>query len=214
MTDVQPHELYDFFVANRDRLADWKWLAGELRPQCRNLRRGWDGDILQAVQEPTELAPFLVQLSKLEIQSYLEIGLFRGGLFFIVDSYLRACVPGFERSVGYDRENNVAGWREYKRRWPSTGLRIKPSEQMTLGDECFHLSMVDGDHSRSAVGRDFEKVRHNSRFVAFHDIAARKDNVGDLWRSLQADFPIRWEFVRWLKRRKCRMGIGLIKLHK
>jgi SAM-dependent methyltransferase len=208
--DVNPVDLLDFFRANKDKLHSPFWLARAIAPQCRNLRRGWAGGSLHMGQDPGEFAQWLIFLSRQNCKSYLEIGCWAGASLFMVDSFLRATVPGFTRSVGVDiTTKRLRKWDDYKARYPETEFRICNSENLDLGSERFDAAFIDADHSEAAVLRDYERVRNNTEIIGFHDILLPVSTVGPAWEKIKAG-KRSIEFVTCTERERWMKGIGVL----
>lgn len=201
--------MYDRFVENRGRLADPQWLAEFLRPHCKLRRLGWRGTRLRIVQDPVEFAQFLILMASRGVRSYLEIGTSSGGSFYTADSYLRAAVPGYDRSVGYDRIDKVRDWEKYKLKFPSVEFRNVNSGRMNLRAEKFDAAFIDARHVERWVLQDFEKVRRNCPLVGFHDIVLTGSTVGDAWLKIKQRRRA-WEFVNMATPAEGRCGIGVV----
>jgi predicted O-methyltransferase YrrM len=207
--NLGPCDLFDFFRRNHRRLSDVEWLRKAIWPQCRNERRRWAGGRLQMLQNPWEFAEFMVLMARKKVHSYLEIGMNTGGSFYMMDSYLRASLPFYQRSVGYDSQSRLVEWEAYQAKFPGVEFRNESSSIMNLGTERFDVCFIDASHLERAVRRDFEKVKRNCRMVAFHDIAAKKDAVGRAWRDIKASHRYR-EFIAPTRRSHHQMGIGVL----
>jgi hypothetical protein len=176
-------ELYDQFVANRDKLYDYAWLAETLKPHCKLKFMRRRGSRLRIIQFECEFARWLLLLAKLEVRSYLEVGVSTGGSLFTTDSYLRAAVPGFQRSVGYDHINKVRDWDVYKARFPETEFRHKSSAVMDVSKERYGAAFIDARHVERWVLADYEKVRSSVDVVGFHDIL--RPTVDAAWAKIK-----------------------------
>lgn len=182
-------KLYPLFNENRDKLNDPAWLAEALQPHChiRWMRSVWGRSTrLRMIQFPREIAAFLILMAQEKVRSYLEIGTSCGGTFYTVDSYLRCAVPGYERALGYDHHFKMREWDQYKALWPRTEFRHESSKHMRLGKLRFDMAFVDARHIKHWVLRDWNKVRGNSRLVAFHDIGLATSTVGEAWNEIKA----------------------------
>jgi predicted O-methyltransferase YrrM len=203
-------DLYDFFRDNAPNLLDPEWLASALRPHCKIKRLGMRGSRLRVIQDPPEFAGWLVFLAKNGVRSYLEIGTSTGGSFCVVDSYLRAVVPGYERSVGYDRTAKMRDWDQYKAKFPTAEFRHASSENIDLGKERFDAAFVDARHLEHWVMQDHEKVRHNCRIVGFHDIVLQGSTVDKAWARIKAGAKNSYEFINPETPPEARCGIGVV----
>jgi hypothetical protein len=207
-----PIQVPGFFAVNRHRLNDRDWLRRAVWPACRNLRCGWEGGHIKVVQHPQELAWFLRFMAERQVKSYLEIGVAYGGSLCIVHSYLSAAVPGYALSVGCDRADSTSHeWKEFA---AAQGARLQfkrqSSASIQLNGDRFDLALVDANHREWAVLRDYDKVKNNSRMVAFHDIAAKKGWVKRAWDKIIIGKPHR-QFINRRRRLAWMMGIGVMK---
>lgn len=202
-------EIHDQFAANQDKLRDPKWLAAFLRPHCRIKRLGWRSR-LRVIQIPNEFSQWLILLASRNVRSYLEIGTSTGGSFFMTDAYLRAAVPGYLTSVGYDRFNKLTGLDEYKTRFHETYFRNVGSGDMQLGEESFDAAFVDARHVERWVLHDFEKVRRNAKIVGFHDIVLQGSTVGLAFDKIRKTHRKSWSFVDNEIPVEARCGIGAV----
>lgn len=204
-------EVHDHFAQNRNKLSDPKWLAEFLRPHVRIKRLGWRSR-LRVIQIPNEFAQWLILLASRYTRSYLEIGTSTGGSFFMTDAYLRAAVPNYWKSVGYDRTDKLSGLAEYKAKFPEVHFRNIPSDKIQLGPEQFDAAFVDARHIEKWVLQDFEKVRNNSKIVGFHDIVLQGSTVDVAWKKIRDAHKKSWEFVDLEIPAEARCGIGAVEI--
>lgn len=170
-------------------------------------------------QYPVQFAPYLVELSKHGIGSYLEIGTRHGGTFAITVEYLRRFgtidwavgldlmpAPGLARYAAQHREveHVTADSR-------SAAFR-KVVEQRAPID----LALIDGDHSEVGCRADFELLAPHARILAFHDIANEMvPGVGAVWREIRDGMADRYaclEFIDQYPDVHARTGQGLLGL--
>jgi hypothetical protein len=212
---IENTQLYDYFRKHAafGRLHDPIWLASFLQPLCLNARRGWGGGSLRVMQDPVEFAQWLILLSLRRCQSYFEVGVNYGGSLFVTDSYLRATVPRFQKSVGVDVDDRRAGWDRYAAKFPVEFRRGDSHRMEPLLAGEFDAALVDGLHTRRSVQADFKLVR-NCRVVGFHDVRAKSRSVYSSWQQIRQQHPDcrTYEFttvtvkLRWMK------GIAAIEL--
>lgn len=164
------HQLTSFFRAAGPKALDRDWLAEFLAPHCRISRLHWRGTRLRVVQIPWEFASWLVYLARLGVRSYLEVGTSTGGSFYVTDSYLRATVPGFRGSVGYDRVAKMRDLEAYVAANPGTEFRNQHSRAMHLAGEQYDAAFIDARHVDRAVCRDYARVAPHAQVVGFHDV--------------------------------------------
>lgn len=214
MNIERPVHTYDYLLAHPDKLLDREWLTGFLRPHCKcnkTLGRGWRGTRLRIIQYPWEFAGFLILMASLKIRSYLEIGTSSGGSFLMVDSYLRATVPGYQRSVGYDRKDKMRDFEEYRNRWPTTTFRCQGSGDMNLAGETFDAAFIDARHIERWVIQDYNKVRvAQPKLIGFHDIRLAKSTVRNAWEQIKAKHSNSGEIIDPNIPEHLQWGIGVV----
>ena len=152
---------------------------------------------LRYAQYPNQLAPYLIELLRHEISSYLEIGVQHGGTFLITTEYLRR-FGSLEAAVGLD-VFRVPSLENYAReradvrilRADSTSRRVR----RWLDGRHFDLVLIDGDHSEDGCWRDYLLVRDHAGAVAFHDVVgANTPGVRAVWNRLKRDAAAEYDF--------------------
>jgi predicted O-methyltransferase YrrM len=169
------------FPVRHDRcdLREWvEVLAGSRRSH---------GDLIWAMQQPSEFRSFLEMVREHRPGVVLEIGTAAGGMLFALtltsaeDALLLSVdLPGGKFGGGYAR------WREpIYRRFARPGQRVVTvrgdshsdavlsSVEELLGGRPIDLLFIDGDHTYEGVREDFEKyspLLSRRGIVAFHDI--------------------------------------------
>jgi hypothetical protein len=213
---LRPVNTYDMLAAtDREFLLNENWLAAFLRPhcKCKTLGRGWRGTRLRLLQYPLEFARFLILMAQHQVKSYVEIGTSTGGTFMMADSYLRAAVPGYIRSVGYDRKSKLRDWEEYRGRFPSAEFRCQGSDLMDISGERFDAAFVDARHIDRWVMQDYGKVlAARPKLIGFHDILLARSTVCDAWAKIKTRHPVKWELVDSAIPEQLRWGIGVVKV--
>jgi len=220
-------EFKDAFAAMSDsELRDYKFLSSFIFNRCglkfsktvsmscedRSKLNCWGG--VNSKQYPDELAKLLVFIyeNRLKIHSYCEIGVERGGTFFIIDSFLRAINPNMGESLGIDKDisgNRRGIFEKYVKAYPQAKYRLihsahfKPSQRYDL---CF----IDGDHKYIGAKRDFELMQAFSNYIALHDIkfVNHDAEVERLWGEIEGE---KTEFLNEDDLFPMPVGIGLWK---
>jgi cephalosporin hydroxylase len=153
-------------------------------------------------QYPNQFSKYLVELSRHQIGSYLEIGVRHGGTFVITLEYLRRFHP-ILRAVGVDLA--IADTlRTYSSSRPGTAVFRADShsanfEAFIQAQEPFDLVLIDGDHSEGGCRRDFEMVLDRGRILVFHDIvSAPVPGVGEVWREVKNGYADRFDFLEFV----------------
>lgn len=192
--------------ATKKNLGDADWLEGAIKEiGSSTARTAHDYEGCGAWQWPTEMAPYLVALSKLKVRSYAEIGIWHGGGFAITVEYLKRF--GLQVALGIDmhlRESAIS----YAHDTPGTVLiQAESNEDVaryaveTLRPD---LVFIDADHSYATAKHDWELARSAARHVAFHDI--HWPGVDGLWAEI--DLPKK----EWWDEELNSSGTGLVKV--
>ncbi len=208
-TDIRPADLFEFFEVNSHRLKNACWLANAIAPQCRARRRGWSGGSLQLGQDPSEFAQWLILLAKHGVKSYTEIGCWAGGSLYLADSYLRCTVDGFIGSTGIDiTSKRLIGFDDYKAKHKNFSF-VECNSQAVDCSVSTEAAFIDGDHSQSAVIKDFQSCSKVSKLVGFHDIALPISGCPKAWEQISSthktsELKTCTPKERWMK------GIGVV----
>jgi hypothetical protein len=167
----------------------------------------WGG--LKCKQYPDELAKLLVFIykNKDRINSYCEIGVERGGTFFVIDSFLRAINPHMKRSTAVDIKGNILNnnFREYKEKYNEVDfikINSKDFKPLIKYDLCF----IDGGHSYNSVKNDYLLMKEHARIIAFHDIKLKGFGISKVWESIRGN---KIEFLNEDDKFKIPLGIGV-----
>lgn len=113
-------------------------------------------------QVPRQLAGFVSLASRLDIQSFCNIGTFNGWTTAFITCHLRKKQPVCVVSV--DIKDKVEDPLS------KLGIKFHIGTSDDLRGERFDLCLIDGDHSYDWVARDFENIGQHARYCAFHDI--------------------------------------------
>lgn len=152
-------------------------------------------------QHPKQFAPYLVQLSKLPIRSYLEIGVKYGGTFVITVEYLSR-FGSIERAVGVDA-NYCPSLVRYRRMNPRASFeqlntRDPRFERLVQEAGWFDLVLIDGDHEEEGCRKDFEIVRSRANVLVFHDIVNEfTPGPGRVWRAVKDRYRDEYDFYEF-----------------
>ena len=163
--------------------------------------RGHAGKGLLHWQYPSQFAPYLIELSRQNVRSYVEIGTRHGGTFVITVEYLRR-FQDIEWALGIDIQP-AKGLESYAAADPAVNTAVMSSRgqrfRWTLKRHApIDLVLIDGDHSADGVRADFETVREHARLIAFHDIVNQLvPGVGAVWREVMERYGDDWEFLEF-----------------
>lgn len=136
-------------------------------------------------QYPNQFSRYLVLLSQLHIDSYLEIGVRHGGTFILTIEYLKK-FGALKKAIGVDigyAPSVVAYSKEYPQvRFFQADSQTDRFKDMvhTAGD--FDLVLIDGNHDEKECASDFETVHKVAGIIVLHDIASAVcPGVQKLW---------------------------------
>lgn len=194
-----------------DQIKNVEWLQSFLAPHCKIKRLRKRAGRLRIIQIPNEFARFLVFMANNNVSSYLEIGVSTGGSWFFAHQYLKATVPAFSKSRGYDQTSKLRDPEQMFAAFPEAEFVHMNSKNIKLGDERWDMSFIDARHTKRWAMRDFEKVRRNSKFVAFHDIVLEGSTVGEAWSEIKSGLE-HWEFIDENIPSHAQCGIGVVKI--
>lgn len=165
-------------------------------------------------QYPNQLAPYLRQISKYRIKSYLEIGCRWGGTFIITREML-ANVNGEVKGYVCDimqQSNILDEYQKYNSfKYIQTGSQNLNRE---LINQNVDLILIDGDHSYEGLKRDFETCKQfNPKYVSFHDIHSDAcPDVVKFWNEIKHNYK-HYEFINQYDSVEGNfLGIGLIEI--
>lgn len=114
-------------------------------------------------QTPKQIADAVLELLKHDINTYCEIGIFKGGSHLLIKNILELKNDNLE-SIGIDIQDThlTEDIKKY------INLHIGTSEDYK--GQAFDLVFIDGDHSYEGVATDYENLGKYAKIVMFHDI--------------------------------------------
>jgi hypothetical protein len=141
-------------------------------------------------QYPNQFSRYLVQLSKFNIETYLEIGVRHGGTFVVTVEYLEKFHP-LKNAVGIDilRSPSLI---EYSKMNPKVHFMRADSQsyqfkKFVRRPPGFDLVLIDGSHEEPDCEKDFMTVKDNAKVIVFHDIASNEaPGVVRVWNRVKA----------------------------
>lgn len=145
---------------------------------------------MQIYQHPLQLFKLCEWLEDKEINTYVEIGTWFGGMFVFMNDFLRKHNNNLV-SYGYDvkpRPNKVTMLQE-KYGYDKVFYRKGDCQKSPLPKQSIDLCFIDGDHHYENIKADFERFGKASKYVIFHDILAQ--NVPDckrFWDEIKDDY--------------------------
>ena len=180
-------------------------LPTELHAACGGLRI-W--------QYPSQFSKYLVQLSRLRIRSYVEIGIRHGGSFVATTEYLDRFHP-LNVAVGVDIIECPAmpAYQRLNERAQFWRVNSRSAEFATRLDALgpVDLVFIDSHHDEEQCRRELDLVAARASMVALHDIVnVGCPGIGRVWRDAArwSDYQ-RFEYVDQYGKLGPFMGIGL-----
>jgi hypothetical protein len=216
-----PLDLYNLFLAQKNKLYDYSWLYETIRPHCKfkkipGLQHCGPRRIIQV---PSEFTKFLLWMNDKKIKSYLEIGISTGGSFFTTDAYLRNVNEEYQYSYGLDIREKCGGYIEYNSKFSTCQFVKGTSQEVKHIDFFFDLCFIDANHTEKCSLEDFDIVKERCKYVAFHDIVLdidekyfgkrKSSTVFKTWNKLKEKYNF-VEFIDKSLPETC--GIGIIEM--
>jgi hypothetical protein len=114
-------------------------------------------------QTPKQIADAILELLKYDIDTYAEVGVYKGGTYLLMTNILKLKNPDLQ-SIGIDisDRNLTEDIKKY------INLHIGTSEDYK-GTK-YDLAFIDADHSYEGVLTDYQNIGKYAKIVMFHDI--------------------------------------------
>ncbi len=128
------------------------------------------------MQYPIQFNRYLVDLSRLKIRSYLEVGVRHGGTFVTTVEYLNKFHP-LDCAVGIDIMPcpTIAEYQKVNSRSGFVRLNTQTSQFPDFLEKLppFDLVLIDANHEENECRNEFVAVQNKANIIVFHDI----DNI-------------------------------------
>jgi len=137
-----------------------------LRPFCGSGLRIW--------QYPSQFSKYLIQLSKLQVRSYLEIGIRHGGSFVATVEFLdRFLQLDFAIALDVIPCPSMTDYKAVNPRAEFACINTLSTDFDVLIDRLkpIDLVFIDSHHQQSQCRREFAAVKDAASMIAFHDIS-------------------------------------------
>ncbi len=165
-------------------------------------------------QIPTQLARCLVELSRYEIGSFIEIGTWLGWTVTFVSAYLRRFNPWLAATTV-----DVGDCRAFFRNL-LIPMRVHQGTSEDFRGQRFNLVFIDGDHSYRGCAADYDNLGRHADICMFHDVNDRfvaeyipnEGGVPRFWVEVKAAVSPADRVFEYLDHSESDriMGIGLI----
>ena len=186
--------------------------------------------MLGAIQKPSELQSFLEFMKDKKMDTVVEVGTARGGVFYALckiagdkAKVISIDMPGGQFGGGYV-ETDIETFKTFRKdaqelsfiRKDSHKESTKKELQKILGKDEIDLLFIDGDHTYKGVKKDWEMysplVREGG-IIAFHDVCFHKYmptcEVEKLWKEIKDKYK-HFEFID--PQDKTWGGIGVLQI--
>jgi hypothetical protein len=172
------------------------------------------GQGLHIWQYPIQFDRYLIDLSRLGIESYIELGVRHGGTFVATVEYLDR-FQRLKRAVGIDImpcPSLVA----YAAIHPAVCFRQLNTQadaflEFLHAEEAFDLVLIDANHDEMECRREFEALRDKASVIVLHDVNNIDfPGVAKVWNEIRhlGDYECR-EYVEQYGDIGPHMGIGM-----
>jgi len=165
-------------------------------------------------QYPTQFSKYLAQLTAINVQSYLELGVRHGGSFVATVEILeRFHLLDFAIGVDVIPTPSMAHYTKMNPRSAFVCLNTQSNDFNTLIDRLGEIDLVfiDSHHEEAQCRAEFEVVRGSANIVAFHDICNLNcPGIAQVWSEVKATGEyICFEYAEQYSGLGPCMGIGL-----
>ncbi len=169
-------------------------------------------------QYPIQFAKYLVLLSKLQINSYMEIGVRHGGTFVITTEYLKKFNPNVKTyavDIGYS-PSLAKHYNNGNAKFIQINSLSNKFRELVANLSPLDLVLIDADHSEEGCRYDYYSVKDHANIISLHDIC--NDNclgVSKVWSEIkQNENYICFEFTEQYdeiiqKENKTFLGLGV-----
>lgn len=180
--------------------------------------RSFCGQGLRIWQYPIQFGQYLIDLSQLDICSYMEIGVRHGGSFVATVEYLRRFNP-IHRAIAVDIIP-CPSLEAYRHLQPATEfIQInslsKEFEHMVAQQKPLDLVFIDSFQDEKQYMTEFDTIKSKAKYIAFHDIAnIDHPGVKKFWENIKASgqYNCREYIDQYPGVLNSYMGIGLVSL--
>jgi hypothetical protein len=158
---------------------------------------------LGVYQTPRQLAECIFDVLKLDIHTYIEIGVFSGGNYLIMTGFLKLKNPEIKCvCVDITEAYMEPGTKPYLQGF------VKGTSDLFI-DQRFDLAFIDGGHKYKEIKKDWENVGKNAKYVIIHDINEPScPDVKTFWNEIKPNLKFK-EYLYQTNNNPCQ-GLALI----
>jgi hypothetical protein len=148
------------------------------------------GQGLYIMQYPIQFNQYLLDLSRLKIKSYLEVGVRHGGTFVTTVEYLNRFHP-LDFAVGIDIMPcpSIAAYKKINEQADFVKINTQTNQFSDFLNKYtqFDLVLIDANHEENECRHEFTAVKDQANIIVFHDI----DNIDfpgvkKVWNEVKA----------------------------
>ena len=217
--DRQCKVISELLAASDEEVADFKWIKERMGEFGIYPFQNYE-DVsflteLGILQVPDEFARFCNHISKLKVQTAIEVGVFRGRSSYFICALLSRHNPDLSYKL-VDIKDMLDSYERFHELLPAM-QKCVPSTSNDYRGEAYDFVFIDADHSYDGSMLDYTNLgRYAKRFLVFHDIYAHEydeENGGTvrMWQEVSAKYGKEQQQVfsaypgQW-------MGIGCINM--
>lgn len=164
-------------------------LSSQVREQlvfrCRGRLERKCGSKMAVNQNPVEAIGFLNFLRDNEVARYSEVGCAYGGMWCIVDSFLRA---NFDNviTIGVDIKNVLDNYEPYHEKFEQCRFELTTPDTW-VPDEYQDVIFIDTNQGLDATMAEAMRLREHADYLAFHDVDDNRWGSSAFWYNGEAD---------------------------
>lgn len=205
--------------ARDEEVTDFDWVKARLNEFGVYPFQAYEGisflSELGIMQVPDEFVRFCNTVATWDVQTAIEVGVFRGRSSYFICALLSRRNPGLRYKM-VDIVDRLDSYERFHALLPAMQKCI-PSTSDDYRGEAYDYVFIDADHSYDASMKDYENLgQYAKKYLVFHDVFAHEydaENGGTvrMWKEVSAKYPEQQRRVfsvypdQW-------MGIGVVEM--